>query len=461
MGKKIERFIKKIDHGIQSNISSILIIISCVLFFRLGFAIYRYGVNLFMHDAWARNLGFIKDQTFFSLFFQQDAGMIQGPSYILTYWLAHITNFDARAEYWHSFVYLALACWCLWRILKKKYPLSIVDMLVPLIIFTVRDHDTLFKNASASYGAFPIFLVMLFCYVSIWNWGWHRVIISGITLLFLLYSGYGYLALPACFLYLILEYFLVQSSSKKNYVLLLMIWLVGISAVYLTNFDFSLLVDYPKQTAYQFSVSQLGAYGVHFFGYHMVRIPYLLQAQSDYVWFFLCAAAYGGGIVMFLKRKASFYFIPLICMTYTVLFVVANAFGRVSIGVSAAEAFRYEMHLIPFFIGVFFLLKQMKQRVWKVLVFCLFLSTMIYREFSYALIVPQGYPKNVVGVQKEFKICVQQGQAVDGCEKNAGVDIFLDAYGHRLTEKPEYAAFLQYLKERKANLYAPDRKYPY
>jgi len=235
---------------------------------------------------------------------------------------------------------------------------------------------------------------------------------------------------------------------------------VGISLVYFYNFDLSLLVDHPAQMEYTFGVSQLVAYLVHFFGYHMISVSFIPNVVSDGVWFALFVLAYVWSIIAFCKRKTSVYFMPFLGMTYTIIFAISNALGRVSLGLFAAEASRYELHLIPFFFGVFLLLRSMnhgiKKTVLLISVFCL----MVYREFSYAVIIPPQYLV-FIDQQKAFKFCVQLENPIDECEKQSGIELFLDNSGKRLIDKPEYAPFLQYLKERKANLYAPDRKYPY
>lgn len=430
--------------------SGLFFLIFFITLIRIGIFIYSNGVNSYCSDEWEINEVFIHNPTIFSLLTTQYAAMFQGPSYVMTYLLALITNFDARVENWHTLAYLILGCLVIWKIIHAQRMTSIFDGIVPIAFFTILDYEILILDSAAPYGAFPIFILTIFCYINIRKWDVMRFFSNLILFIFLIYSGYGYVAVPGIAFYMLSEIFSLKERRMRQYAALDFAGLVLITIIFIQGFQMNMLEDASILGSSHASVIQYLAYSIHFVGFYAISsqpIPFLIQ---DIVVFFIVIGLLLFSVYLLIKRRLSISFLPFVLMSYTIGFIVVNSIGRISFGLEQVVASRYTIHFIPLIIGIYFCIKHIKYSYMRGVCFFLLALFLFFHEIIYG---SQTYPYlfDFQNKKREIRQCVQGGTSLNECGSKLDFNILING---QIEESPKLENFVQYLKYHKANLYA-------
>jgi len=152
-------------------------------------------------------------------------------------------------------------------------------------------------------------------------------------------------------------------------------------------------------------------------------------------------------------KKSTVSFIPFLCISFTVVFSVANACGRSTFGLEQAQTSRYRIAYIPLVIGLYFLLYHIRISIVKYVCLGVLLISLGVREVQLDNRMI-GTQITLGKVKKEaFRTCAQQGISISACETQA--DFVLSCGNKAIMSEPEVVQFLEFLRRRHANLYAP------
>jgi hypothetical protein len=142
--------------------------------------------------------------------------------------------------------------------------------------------------------------------------------------------------------------------------------------------------------------------------------------------------------------------IIFILLSYSLLFCLSSAIGRVCMGMHSADAERYLPHLVPAFLGFYFFLLVHKKRIWSRSALTLFLTASIVSAVHLT-----RYNRNGISYLRDgkraWKSCYLKAEDIAACDKTTGFKVYPRPEATHMKEK------LEYLKLYKLNLYADGR----
>jgi len=180
----------------RAPLRSSLILVSLVfaaLAFRLVRLTDRYAVNIFFSDQWD-----INDATLFQyhslweIFRWQHGPHRQGLGGLLAIFIEPWFHWNSRSEAFLATGLVVIAALCALYLKYRLFGcLSWTDVVIPIIILSPAQWDSLWNVVNLSHGTLPLLLVILYCLV--WTWRNERVKFALITVLnfVILYTGFG------------------------------------------------------------------------------------------------------------------------------------------------------------------------------------------------------------------------------------------------------------------------------
>ncbi len=434
---------------------------SSIIIIRWWYYIYTYSVNILFWDQWDFYNALFERHNLWELFRWQHGPHRQGVGFILTKFFAELSGWNTRFE---AFVIGGIMCLAMVCALSLKrrliLNLSWTDVVIPLIFLTPSQYDIFVNTPNLSHGSVPLLLLILYCYAWTLKYSIFRYILVLLLNFLLIYTGFGVfigIITPAM---LSIEYFYInKTSSKKEPILLFISIFIALLSIgsFFIGYRFS-----PAVPNFEFPVPQYWIKYPLFFAVTLANfcglksVPFFIIISVGFIILFIMI-----GIGMFhLKRLLVLSFIPLqrayreinlsqvivILISFSLIFCISTAIGRISLGLDAGKASRYITYLIPGFFGIYLHLANItREKKRNLLLFtavvCLILANYPLRKSDFQNILMYSNGKT------QWMNFYLQTEDIEKTNKTIGFKIYPNAEVTNLKQK------LDYLKARKLNLY--------
>ena len=440
--------LKRVASAVRPSL--FVLAIAVVLTVRLGAFIWRYSVNVLFYDQWDFLTSFFDhDPSVAELFFLQHGPHREGIGLIADKFLYPLTGWNVRVESLMIGGCVAAAM-ALALLLKKRLfgRLDYWDALIPMIFLTLAQYDTFLFAPNPAYSGFPVLLLMLTLLALLQR---NDVMKYGAVLAInylLIYTGFGvFMGVVTIGLFVVLCY-----RRWRGFVVMpLAIPIVGLLIACVSFASFFL--HYTFQSAvdcFVFPDPRPGNYAwfeaLLFANVTGVRSPILLVTALGTILFLFAIFVFGVQLKG-LTRVGALNQTALtiaILSSYSLLFAVNTAVGRVCLGLpGAAQQTRYTTLLIPAFLAMYLYLRAAPPgRI---------------RTIALAVLVVVLIPGHVhvnqnaayyADKKRAWVACYRETEDIGACDALTRFRIYPDPQRTRLKEK------LDYLKIIQANLFA-------
>jgi hypothetical protein len=323
---------------------------------RLLWIIRTYSVNVFFGDQWLYDEPLLfHPQSAWTIFRWQSNPWRQGLGGLLSAWIGSATHWNSRVESFVAGGFIIAACF-LALVLKVRISgkLTMWDSLIPLFLLTPVQYETEIGVTSLSHGPLPLLFVIFFSLAWTIKTLWLRYSVL-IPLTFVAtHTGFGMFIGFLCPLVIGFDWWTrrheIPGSEKR------------ISAIALTLAVLSLAFFF---TGYQTADGVCGPHGLYpllnYFLFTAFMLANFVGLKAPVI---LVPSVLGGslllvfvaGMLIFALQKRAI--IPLFLISYSLLFAVGAAHGRMCLGLGAAVGSRYAIYLAPAFLGMYILVSD-------------------------------------------------------------------------------------------------------
>ena len=423
-----------------------------ILIARLVYLVKIFAVNVYFIDQWDLLFALIRPFDIWRLFFWTNGPHYQGLSFIVSWILSRITNFNATAESWFIVVLLSVST-ALGLVLKKRLfkRLTYVDFVIPLFFLSSKYFDILIVVPNSAHGPFPIFLLMCLALVFTLVPSMLQALLIALINFFLIFSGFGMFIVPSLLFFLVVAIAKIKHNKMKLfYGVSLMMILLSIFLFFHTYTNF-----YTSADCFQIPHPQFHDYAIFatlvsssFIGFNapsvyaiifgLLATVGLIVLSGYHAWLFIKNISINEGRARISAVVFSF-------VSFSLLFSLFVAIGRTCNGMDAALLSRYRLYMLPAFFGVYLSMHTINQKIIRNVVFLLFWILLLTSEIR-----NNSYQEDLLRYHKisrlSLKNCVQQGFDLKECEKKVDYKVFYKPSA--LQDK------LEYFKLNKFNLYS-------
>lgn len=421
------------------------------LILRYLLLIKSYSANVLIGDQWDFFNPLFYEKSIWDIYNYLHSPHKQGIGFVIFSFIHKLSSWNLKLEVYLIFSLLTLVSF-LFLFLKKKIfgKLNLFDIILPLIILSLNSFESMISVSNPSHGITPLLLLTLFCISIQYNF------FSGVSILgaLMIHSGFGIMIFPVTIFILIIQ--LIQ--NKKNYLKMIQfIFYILINFIFLYLF----LFDYPKKinaanTCFEFPHVHPIQY-VHFLSFQSLGIfnIYSLDEGLYLLGFFyfllLICIILNNTFKIFsnlfqLKKMNPKNFILLSLCSFTVLFCLNTAIGRVCSSIYMGQSSRYYLYLIPGLIGVYFFLTEIKSIILKLIV----LGLLIYSSFNFKNRLDLASIKKISETKLIWRKCILETDNIDLCQTKTHKDFVI--YPNPKATNMRWK--LDYLKRNKLNIYS-------
>jgi len=402
----------------------------------------RYAVNILFRDQWKFDEATLFQQhSLLEIFRWQHGPHRQGIGGVLSRVLEPLIQWNSRDEAFGILAVLLttalLALWLKRRLIGK---ISYSDVIIPLIFLTPVQYQVIFEGANPSHGSIPVFLLITYCLA----WTIPNQTIGSAAVLvvnfFLIYTGFG------LFMGVITPLIFVREYKRNRN------WVLAIATLISLLSFISFFVDYrfdpatpcfsPRPGNPFLYLLFIGFMLSSFIGVQPVvhLIPAILLGLVLLGIFFWVVA----------KMARSFWtkgnreqLIVFSLMGYSLLFFLATAYGRICLGLGAAQASRYTCYTSIVFFAAYLAATSARTRVHVLVILAMSLMT------SFGLSSwDKAQIEKVSEGRRKWRECYFVYSDVAQCDQKANSTIYWTP------EPPDLDTKLSILRARKLNLYS-------
>jgi hypothetical protein len=338
------------------------------LSFRIFFLIDLHSVNILFWDQWDFYSALFNGGSWGDLFRWQYGPHRQGLGLMLTKIVAGFSGWNTRSESFVIGAILSLAAiFALGLKVRLFRSLALGDIIIFLLVLTPAQAAIFYNTPNPSHAALPLLLLMVYCLfwtIPLHLWRYSLILLANIAMIYTGFAIFAGILTPAL---LVVEY-LISGKRPKSKVAHIIFGALVLSLLSMGSFFIGYKFD-PAVPNFQLLHPQYWKYAqlvflffAKFFGETGIDAKPMLVGAS------LCLAAvlicgvhikklYSGNPA---ERMLSRTIVILIA--FSLLFSFNMAFGRISLGLHAAQVSRYVTFLIPAYLGVYFHLLTLPQR---------------------------------------------------------------------------------------------------
>jgi hypothetical protein len=437
----------------NSNLAALFLLsVFGVLGWRLFSFIDRYSVNILFWDQWAFYTPLFQHQSLWQIFSWQHGPHRQGLGLIVTNFLANWTSWNSRTDAFAVGVVLCLALVCAFFL---KYHLfrsvTFIDVVIPFLFLTLFQYEALIVVPNLSHGVFPLLMIMLYCLgLLLKNPGVRYVVIIVLNFL-LIYTGFGLFMGPLTIVLLFIDSYQNRYNRKTTTLSLIALFLAMASSL-------SFLVSYHFEPAipnFGFSISYLPQYPLFisltlagFWGWRTMILGQPITIVAGTIWLVTLIAVlffHGRRLIWQGVYANRVSLIITLLISYSLLFCLNTAIGRIPLGLDSAQASRYVPLIIPAYLALFFHLLTLQIAKRRQLILLAYLAISIV----WVLPIPTGMVESrafkYYTNKTNWKACYLRFEDIEKCNQLTDFRIYpVDDY---LIDK------MAYLKERHLNLF--------
>ena len=418
----------------------------------------NHAVNILYWDQWDFFTPLFQHASPWRIFAWQHGPPRLGLGSVFAWLVAGATHWNTRSEALAIVGVLsvaALAAVYLKRVLFGS--LAYTDVVLPMLLLSRSQHETLIGATNPSHGAFPLLLTMLFCLAWLQP---NRLARYGLVLsvnFLMIYTGFGLfmgLITPPL---LAFDCYRAARAGQKDVVAGGVVAL-GIALLSLASF----FVGYafvPGADSFRFPYGNPLAYpwyaGLMFANVFGLKANHLVMSSVVGCALLACVA---GVLIHHLRlmwrreegagRTSR---IVVIMLAFSLLFTVGTAVGRVPLGMNTADSSRYYPYVTVGIVGLYFHLLTLEETalIRKGAVTFLLLGALVAGLHLTRL--DRDTINQLSLGKRDWRSCYLRTGSVESCDRATGFMIHPRPEATGLEEK------LDYLRRNRLNLFAGDR----
>lgn len=334
--------------------------------FRIFHIVNAYAVNVFFVDTWDyEDATLFQHHSLAQIFLWQKGPHRLGLGGIIDYFLGPMIHWNSRYEAFAEATILCLAA-LLAIVLKRRLTgkLDYADALIPILVLTPVQWQTLLVIVHPSIGALVVLLVLLYCLALTAQLPITRYACAAVVNICLIFTGYG-----VVFGFLSPVFFGLEYYKRKSKLAL------AASALSIAVLVFFFFSSRPDTGAGCFSLTPTNPlhYGL-FAGFMLSTFigiqpvvhlgPAVIAGVALLVVFLIVLIKTS---IEALRFGTSLPSITSALLAYALLFCFATAYGRLCLGLGQSQSSRYMGYLTLGFFGLYLAARTVTDRLGRVL----------------------------------------------------------------------------------------------
>lgn len=418
----------------------------------------RHAVDIFFADQWDFLTPVFGNPSVWQMFTYQHGPHRQGIGLFVSQAIGMLTNWNTRTESFVIGFILFLTTFAA-LILKKRLfgKFTFWDLIIPFITLSFTQIETAVLTPNPAHGALPVLLIIL-CGICFTIENKAVSYFGAVASSFLAtFTGFGFfigLVMPIVLAILMLVHFVRQQRRKGLIATFAFLFSIMTLVLFFTNYAFSPAADcfqFPHSRPFEyltFISIQLTSFVGFFQGYKapfakpfgILLLVILISIVFVQAWKFVRWRRFDS------KQLVIFMFI-----SYSLLFAVNCAVGRVCISINLGQSSRYMPLLVPGWLALYFAANEISKksaRIAALIILTILFAVLPVRRFS-------AYDKDMEfysDAKRRWASCYLATENVQDCDQTAG---------HWLYPQPEATQLkmkLDLLKQKGFNLFAQNEK---
>jgi hypothetical protein len=437
-------------HGYASSI--LFGITALALIFRFCWVVLKYAVNLFFYDEWTTYSSLFDPQPWWRIFVGEHAPHRQGLGVVVATKLLSFAHWDSRVQAFIVGAAIVIAMILASYVKIRAFgPISGWDVAIPVIFLGLGQWETMLGAAGASPQAFPLLLIVAYCFAWIESRGPFKYVLVLLINFVLIFTGYGICMAGITLLLFGLEAYQAAKTRDRRRTKTLLLSL-AIATASLASFFYGYQFA-PSVGCYHFPYHDTGAYPV-FLG--LMFANFLAVKQGV-----ILASILGMGVMVVVSSLLVWHIRALgkdrsaerasilivILLGFSLTFSAATAVGRVCLGPEGARASRYLTLLIPAFLGIYFSILAIpnhRKRGALAGIFILVLLPSCVHRYHKEI-------EDFSALKQNWKQCYLAHGDIRVCDAEANFQLYPCPECIQMKEK------LEFLKRNRLNLYADSK----
>jgi len=422
-----------------------LLFATAVLAGRLFLIVKSYSVNILYHDQWVFDDATIfQSHSLLEIFRWQHGPHRLGVGGVLSKLIEPLFHWNSRYEAFGVWGIICMACMAaIWLKVRLFGRLGYADLAIPLFFLTPVQYESLIGGVSPSHGPLPLLLAVL--YVLVWTVKterWKYVWVSVLNL-FLIYTGFG------LFMGVLTPFVAGIDFYRRRHRAALLA--CAISVLTMASF----FVGYRPETAAGCSVGLSNS--IHYFLFvgfmlsnfiqiHVSRSLILAIMVGSLLAFVLLVTC-GVILVRTLRDETLPRLITCILLVYSLLFCFGTAYGRLCLGLAAAQGSRYATYLVLLFFALYLGALSARVRIER----NVFITLVVALGLLSSGFVEKVNLENMEEIAHErqaWSACYLRTSDIDSCDRET------ESYICWRPEPPDLQHKLEFLKQHHLNLYS-------
>lgn len=437
--------------GLRSRFSKpcalALLSASALLAARLFLIVKRYSVNVLYHDQWIFDDATIfQNHSLLEIFRWQHGPHRLGLGGVLSEVIEPSLHWNSRYEAFGVWGIICLGCVAaIWLKIRLFARLGYADIVIPLLFFTPVQYESLIGGVSPSHGPLPLLLVTLYCLAWTIKAEKSRYICVLVVNLVLIYTGFGLFMGVLTPLVAGIDFYRRRARAALTACLVAIVTMASFFVGYRTNTAAGCSVGLENPTHYFLFVGFMLA---NFIQIHVSRTLVLaIMIGSLLTLVFLLTSGF------FLIRTirdatpSAPRLITCILLLYSLLFCFSTAYGRMCLGLAAAQGSRYTTYLVLLFFGLYLSALSAQVRIERNVFVGVVLGLSLLSS-GYVEKVNLESMQEIGHERQDWATCYLRAADVESCDRET------DSFICSRPEPADLQRKLEYLKQHHLNLYS-------
>jgi hypothetical protein len=438
------------------HVPGLIVVVAFVLYaVRLFRLISRYAVNIFFSDQWEFNdATLFQKHTLWQMFAWQHGPHRQGLAALFAKLIEPHFQWNSRIESFLAGGIVLTAALCALWLKKRLYgPLSLSDVVIPAILFTPAQWETLYITPNYAHGPFPLLLILLYCLA----WTCERNLVTYPLVLLInflaVYTGFGFFVGVLTPILLVVDHWVSvpERQMPRTYfrgaLIISLASLCSFFIGYKLNADLDCFSPRPQSPGSYVAFAALMF--ANFFAVQGLGVAPGIFGMAILSVVLIALATVGR---QSLRTQTSTgpnaaekkHLISAALIAFSLLFCVGAGYGRLCGGLAFAQMSRYAIYLEPALLGVYFHLLSIRPATKRKLLLTGFAVPVLVASLH----VDRRAMKDTRDAKLRWKACYVQIEDIKKCDQIAGFPVFFHA-----PERTHLQEKLQYLKRTRQNLY--------
>jgi hypothetical protein len=440
-------------HGYASSI--LFGVTALALIFRFSWVVLKYAVNLFFYDEWNAYASLFERQPWWRVFVGEHAPHRQGLGVVVATRLLSFAHWDSRVQAFIVGAAIVIAMILATYLKIRAFgPISAWDMAIPVMFLGLGQWETMLGAAGASPQAFPLLLIVAYCFAWIESRGPFKYVLVLIINFVLIFTGYGICMAGITLLLFGLEAYHGARAHDRGRTKMPLLSL-AIATASLVSFFYGYQFD-PSVACYHFPYHDPAAYpvfsGLMFANFLAVKPGGILASILGMGVMVVVSSLLGLHIRALWKDPSAdrASMLIVILLGFSLTFSAATAVGRVCLGPEGARASRYLTLLIPAFLGIYFSILAIPNDRRRVVLAGIFILVLLPS-------CAHRYHKEIEAfsaLKQNWKQCYLVHEDIRFCDAEANFQLYPCPECIHMKEK------LEFLKRNRLNLYAGQQMRP-